>query len=303
MTDYQRPATVLNKAIPLVIIAAFFNTLMIVLVKIATDYCTVLMILFFRFFVSLIIILPLLPFNKEKKPVTVYLKTQRLSLQLVRGLFSTVSVLCYFYAAKYITLADATVLFNAAPFFIPIISFFWGNIKIIKTLWIGIGVGFIGTLFILHPGKELLHPIAMIGLFSGFCAAMAYVASRYLIYTEPHKRNIFYYFLFGTLLSMLLLALFPKDIQFNFNWEQILILIGAGVFSYLYQLFMTLGTKYAPVRLATPLLYSSVIFSLIFDWYIWGVHPSMSSIIGISLIILGAILLLVLYPKEDFVKR
>lgn len=303
MNNHLRPPTVLSKAIPFVLLAAFFSTLMIVLVKIAAEYYSIPMILFIRFLVSVIIILPLLPYNKEKQPLSAYLKTKRLPLQILRGIFSTISVLCYFYAAKFITLADATVLFNTSPFFIPLIGFFWGRIRIIKTLWIGIAVGFAGTLFILHPGKELFHPVAIIGLLSGFCAALAYVASRYLIYTEPHMRNLFYYFVFGTIISLILLITIPSNMNFKFDWLQILILLGIGVFSYLYQLFMTLGTKYAPVRLGTPLLYSSVIFSIFFDWYIWNIHPSMNSMIGISLIIIGAILLIVLYPKEDFVKR
>lgn len=303
MNIHSRPPTQLNKAIPLVLLAAFFNTIMIVLVKIAADYCSVPMILLIRFLTAFIIVLPFLPFNKEKQTVTVYLQTKRLPLQIVRGIFSTISVLCYFYAAKSITLADATVLYNTAPFFIPIIGFFWGHIKIIKTLWIGISVGFLGALFILHPGKELFHPVAAIGFFSGFFAALAYVASRYLIYTEPHMRNLFYYFLFGTIIALILLLIAPGHINFQLTWQQVLILLSVGIFSYLYQIFMTMGTRHAPVRLATPLLYSSVIFSLFFDWCIWGVYPSRNSIIGIALIVIGAILLLILYPKQDFIKR
>src|SRR3990167_3233622 len=116
---YQRPKTELRKAVPLVLLAAFFNTLMIVLVKGISHLFPIQVILFARYLITLLIILPFIYFNPAKERVFVYLKTHRLLLHLFRDILGLISVFCYFYAASSISLADATVLFNTAPLFIP----------------------------------------------------------------------------------------------------------------------------------------------------------------------------------------
>lgn len=162
--NYVRPTTDLKMAIPFVLAAAFFTTLMIFLVKIASESLPIQLIVFARYFVTLIIIIPFVYFNPERKPVFDFLKTDRLLLHLVRDVLGLSSVFCYFYAAKYITLADATVLFNTVPLFIPVIAFFWGRLKIFHQLWWGMGIGFLGVVVILHPSSELFHWAFVVGL-------------------------------------------------------------------------------------------------------------------------------------------
>ena len=48
----------------------------------------------------------------------------------------------------------------------------------------------------------------------------------------------------------------------------IILLIGVGVFGMLFQLFMTVSYKYLSVAMATPTMYSAVVFGGILDWLI-----------------------------------
>src|SRR3990167_3545458 len=268
---YQRPKTEIYKAIPLILAAAFFNTLMILFVKISAQSVSIQIVLFARYLVTLIILLPFIYFNPAKQSVGTYLKTERLPLHLFRDIFGLISVLCYFYAAKSISLADATVLFNTAPLFIPIIAFFWGGLKIVHRLWWGMGVRFLGDNLILQPGQELFNPATLIGLISGFCAAVVFVGSRYLAYSEPALRNMFYYFAVGTAVACVMLLTVSKNVWHVLDMNSILLLIGIGAFGYLYQLCFTHGARYAPVRLTSSFLYASVIFAMLFDGLIWHV--------------------------------
>lgn len=296
---YERPDTHLTKAIFFIILASLFNTLMVFFVKYAAPYLPVQIILFARFFVTLLIILPFVYFNPAQQPIKKFLKTNRLPLHVFRDIFGLISVICYFYSASLISLADATVLFNTAPLFIPIIAYFWGGFKIFHRLWWGMGLGFLGILLILNPGHELLHTGALLGLFSGFCAAIVYVGGRYLTYTEPPLRNMFYYFIIGTFISFLILIISLPNLNYILNIKSIVLLISIGVCGYFYQLFFTHGSKHAPVRLTSSFMYTSVIFSLVLDQLFWNIKPTINSAIGIVFIILGAILLLLLYPKDD----
>jgi drug/metabolite transporter (DMT)-like permease len=299
--NHPRPETRLHKAIMLILIAAFCNTIMIVFVKLASATLPVSLILFFRYLITLVIILPFVYFNPAKQPTVTFLKTQHPWLHLVRDSFGLVGLFTYFYTAKYTSLAGATVLFNTSPLFIPLISFFWGGFKIVHRLWWGMALGFLGVILIVNPGHELMNTVSLVGVLSGFCAAMVFVGSRYLTYSEPPLRNMFYYFMVGTLV-MLPITFFEPHWNL-IGIKELLLLLAMGLFGYLYQFFFTHATRHAPVRLTSSFMYASVIFSIFFDWWLWNDMPTKNTLLGIGCIIAGACLLLLLYPKDDTQKR
>lgn len=300
--DYQRPITHLNIAIPLVLLAALANALMIFLVKIVSGSLSISVILFSRYAITLMMILPVLALNPATKSLPKSIKTERLPLHIFRDVVGFLCLYSYFYAAKFITLADATVLFNTAPLFIPLIALVWQKLKIYHRLWLGIGIGFIGVLLLLHPGKEALRYASFIGLFAGFASGVVIVGNRLLTYTEPPTRTMFYYFVVGTILGFIVMVIQTPHFWENISWRQAFLLLGIGALGYLYQYFNISSTKYAPVRLSSTFLYTTVIFSLFFDWIYWKKTPTMLSAMGIGLIILGGVLLLLLYPKQDYQK-
>ena len=301
--NHPRPKTDLSKAIPLIVAAAFFNALMLLFAKLSTQSASIQMVLFYRFFITLLIIMPFIYFNPDKKTIPDFLKTQRILLHLIRDISGLISIICYFYAAKSMPLADATVLFYTSPLFIPIVAFFWGGLKIVHRLWWGMGLGFCGVIIILNPGHEILNMAAIAGLLSGVFAAITFVGGRYLTYSEPPLRNMFYYFFVGSIIAFTILL--TSHIRFSsiFQQKAILLLIAVGIFGYLYQLCLTYGSKYAPVRLTSSFLYVGVIFSIFFDWLLWQIRPGLYSLWGILCVIGGACILLFLYPKDDYKKH
>jgi uncharacterized membrane protein len=68
---YQRPKTEIYQAIPLILVAAFFNTLMVLFVKMAAQSVSIQIVLFARYLVTLIILLPFIYFNSAKQPVII----------------------------------------------------------------------------------------------------------------------------------------------------------------------------------------------------------------------------------------
>ncbi len=288
----------LKLAIPLAIIAALAISASLIPVKFLAGFPTTGVVLFVRYFIILLIVFPFIYVHRGEQSVGQFLKTKRPVLHIVRGVCGTLSVFCYFYASTTLPLADITVLFSTAPLFIPLIARVWGGIKIIHQLWWGICIGFIGVICILHPGKELFHLDALFGLLSGFLAGVTYVANRYLTYTEPPLRNLFYYFVLGTVCA-LLVALSHIHQLAQLNLKAWLLLIAIGILGYIYQYSFTVATRNAPVRLITTFLNCAVIFSLLFDFFIWHIIPSWLSVAGIILTIVGSVLLVVLYPKES----
>jgi len=285
--------------ISLFILSALFMALMGATVKILADHQTAASIVFWRNFVGLAILLPWLYMKTPHVPLTQQLKTSSLKLHLTRGIASFLSVFLYFYSLKYLTLSNATLLFNTIPIFIPIIAFLWKRVVILKILWWGIGIAFLGILFALDPGENLFRPASVVALLSGILGAIAYVSLRLGHYDENHDRLLFYLFAICTVLG----ALFTL-FTFGPSWEELntkdlLLMFLVGGLGFLYQLTLTLGAKYVPIRLGSVFIYFCVVFTFAIDHWVWKIHLSPFTYLGFVFIVLGAALLVILYPKDD----
>ncbi|PCI92929.1 hypothetical protein COB11_06300 [Candidatus Aerophobetes bacterium] len=72
-----------------------------------------------------------------------------------------------------------------------------------------------------------------------------------------------------------------------------------GISGTLFQIFLIFSVRFAPARLITPFNYVAIIFTLGFDFFIWNKSPDIWQIIGIVGIILGAALVVILFPKNN----
>ena len=70
---------------------------------------------------------------------------------LVRGLAGVSAVACYFYAIARLRLADAVLLNQSMPLFIPLVERGWLGERVPPRLWAVLLLGFGGLLFILGP--------------------------------------------------------------------------------------------------------------------------------------------------------
>src|SRR5579872_5531713 len=130
------------------------------------------------------------------------LKTEEFPTHLIRDVMGVFSYYLYFMAIRFLNLVDATTLNYTAPFFVPFIWWIWMKEKINLHVWWSIIVGFIGVAVILNPSRQIFQLGFLFGLFAGIASAIAFCAIRLLnLKKEPMSRTLFYYFLFGTVLS------------------------------------------------------------------------------------------------------
>lgn len=257
--------------------------------KIGTDL-PVSLLIFARFTISLILLMPWLATAKDfsfriQEPVRYFFR-----------IFSALLALyCLFYAIKFIPLVDALLLNNTAPLFVPIVAWLIVGAKTPRKAIAGILVGFIGILIILPPTHEIFSLPAIFGLLSGFFAAIAIVQMRLISKTSSLLQMLFYYFSVSTLISGIAATLEWQTPQGMDIW---LMLLAIGIFGTLYQVFATLSYSIAPVRLMSTLTFLSVIFGGFFDWLIWDNTPSALTIIGALCVIIGAIITVYFGHKE-----
>jgi drug/metabolite transporter (DMT)-like permease len=215
------------------------------------------------------------------------LKTEHLPTHLIRDFFGVVSYYLFFLAIRFLNLVDATTLNYTAPFFVPFVWLVWMRQRVEKHVWWSIVIGFIGVAMILNPSKNIFQLGFLFGLFAGITSAIALVAVRVLnIKRESMSRTLFYFFLFGSLVS------------FPFAWASWVPPTGnewifascIGVATTLGQVLLTIAYRYGTASYLSPLGYSVVIYNGLISYFIFEKPLGWHSLIGTALIVIGGTL-------------
>ncbi|MCB1109680.1 MAG: DMT family transporter [Chlamydiia bacterium] len=294
----QRPQKRLGLGIFTVILATVALAIQAMFVKLASPDLSTNFICFSRTAVNFILLIGwILISPKTEKGKELY-QTKRFGHHLIRSLAGVAAIYCFYYSITLLTLATGTLIYYSFPLFVPLISRVWLKITILKRLWWGLSVAFLGLLIVLHPGKELFDPLVLIPLLGAIVAAIAVIAMRILNYTEPWERITLYYFAIGVIVATIVLLLFP-DPNAVYTPRSLTYAVLAGVFGAIFQVALTFSAKFAPMRLISPFIYLSFIFGAVIQYIIWGQAVKMGEVIGFILIVAGTILLVFLYPKDD----
>jgi drug/metabolite transporter (DMT)-like permease len=206
----------------------------------------------------------------------------------VRGLAGVAAVSCYFYAIARLPLADAVLLNQSIPLFVPLVERVWLGESIPPRLWRALLVGFGGLLLILRPGSGVFQPVALVGLASAVLASVAQVGIRRLTRTEPVTRIVFYFGLIASLAAAPPAALTWRTPS-PATWA---ILVLMCVLATIGQLTLTRAYVYAPAARIGPFLYAGPVFAGVLDWLLWGQLPDRLFVAGAVLVVVAATLAL-----------
>lgn len=288
---HEQSSPRLGLGIGIALIAYIFFVIASSLVWSFRAYFPTIQILFILNCISFLCILPLALRKGHRS-----LKTHALPLHLLRDVSGVLSYYLYFVAIRYLNLTDATTLNYTAPFFVPILWWVWMREKIDRHVWWSIIGGFIGIAVILNPTKQIFQEGFLFGLLAGIASAFAFVALRLLnLKKEPMSRTLFYYFLFGTLFS----APFAWIYWVPPNSLQWLKMGGVGIATVIAQMLLTVAYRYGTASYLSPLGYTTVIYAAISSWVIFNIPPTLRSLLGTVLIIVGGTLTYIFKKKPE----
>jgi drug/metabolite transporter (DMT)-like permease len=211
------------------------------------------------------------------------LKTKRIGLHCVRGLVGILSYLCLFMALRTTPLIDAMLLSNTSPLWIPLIALIWLKTKMRKEIWITCLIGFIGVVAILKPNEGIFLSGSFFALLSGVLSSISFIVVARLKTTEPTTRILFYFSLFG------IVTLLPFGVVIP-SWTAFWFLLSAGVSGFLSSALLAYSFTHGKASTLAPLIYTTVVFSGIFDWLIWDHVPGLLTCLGIMMVIGAGIL-------------
>lgn len=240
------------------------------------------MVVFFRNLSGLVFLSPLLLSGGLSM-----LKTTHLKQHLVRGAAGLTSMYCFFYAIGHMPLADAILLNYTLPLFIPVVESIWLGEPFPMKLAIPLGLGFLGVVIVLQPGRGIVTAAAVLGLLAGLLSAVAQTGVRQLTKTEPTVRIVIYFAIMGTSISALGLP-FVWVTPAASLWMVIVLL---GLSATTGQLLMTKAYSYAPASQIGGFVYTGVIFAALMDWLRLGHTPSPRFFAGASLVMAAGALM------------
>ncbi len=253
------------------------------IIKQITDDVPLEQIIFLRNAMGLALLLPWL-FNKGIQR----LHTKRISMHILRGIVGVSAMVCMFYAWGHLPLAQAALLKQTSPLFIPIIAYLWLEERIgIKTI-VALFIGFIGVLLIINPDAQQsdFNFAIIVAIIGAILAGVAKVSIRKMRDTETPGRIVFYFALIGTIASVIPAMLAWVDL----NWMQWAYMAGIALFSTIGQLLLSKAYGLAPAGQLGPYTYTSVAFAALFGWLIWSEVLVISTWIGIFIIVFAGIL-------------
>ena len=268
------------------ILASFFFSLMTVCVKKIDNRIPIYELVFFRSLLSLFITSLII----NKKNLNPWGKNK--PLLILRGFLGTIALVCIFYAIKNMPLNISTVIQYTYPIFISIFAGVLINEKITKNLIIASITGWLGILIILNPYQlsslniELDKFTVLIAFLGSISTALAYITVKKLSSTE----DIFIIIKYFPLISVITLS----PIVF-FNWvtpniNDLIWIIGIGMFTQAGQTFLTIGLKKLPTSEAARINYLQVLFGSLWGILFFNELININFIFGAVLVLLGTII-------------
>lgn len=233
-------------------------------------------ILLIRSAAGLLMISPLL----LRKAGAAVLRPARPGLHLLRVLFSTAEVVCFYWAVVYLPLADTVTYYMAAPIYVTALAGPLLGEHVGWKRWLAVAVGFIGVIVALDPsGKGISWP-SLIPLAGSLCFALLLIVSRTLRGTSDTV--LVTWQTLGSLAVGLVLA--------PFQWapasaRDIALMACLGIVATLAHFAVNRSLKLAPAAVVVPYQYTQIVWAVLLGFLVFGDIPERHVVVGSCIII------------------
>jgi drug/metabolite transporter (DMT)-like permease len=231
---------------------------------------------FFRAFISVILLLPLIATGRVK-PWT----SPRLAGHFWRTAMGTISMVLGFYAISMLPLADATALGFSQPLFSVCVAALVAGEKVRWRRWSATIIGFVGVLIMVRPGAGSLQPGALLALCNAMSVAVSIYLVRRLSESETPLMILTQFALFSTLL-LAVPAIWVWRWPDAWGWT---LAVGVSLSATVGQFFWVQAFKAGEMSAVAPFEYMRLPFAVFMGWLVWGEMPVVWTYVGASIVI------------------
>lgn len=214
------------------------------------------------------------------------------TLLIARGAVGSFALMFVYYAVTTLPLAEATVLQYLHPVFTAILALFFLKEIIQRSTLVCIVISLLGLFIIIQPNLQIdstiQYPWISIGagVLGALGSAVAYIIIKKLTKTDDSSVIIFYFPMIALPISMIMLG---SDFVVP-SLAAVGLMILVGIFTQIGQVGLTKALHCADANKATAYAYVQVPFSVFIGWAYFSEVPVATTIIGGSLILVGALI-------------
>jgi len=235
------------------------------------------------------------------------LRTRRLRVHILRGVFVVFANMLFFVALAAMPLAEAVAISFVSPLLITALSVLLLSEKVGPRRWLAVGFGLLGVIVILRPGTEAFRPVAILPLLGAVAYAMVNILTRRLGGTESAVTLAFYIQITLVVVSAAM-GLGVGDGRYAGTGDASLdfllrawmwpepgdwpVLAMLGIAAAIGSLLVAQGYRLCEAALAAPFEYTAMPLAVFWGVVVFGDWPDAVSWTGIALILAGGLYLI-----------
>jgi drug/metabolite transporter (DMT)-like permease len=214
------------------------------------------------------------------------LKGSNRTFLLLRGIFGTTALYCFFVTVQHIPLASAMTIQYLSPIFTAIIAIFLLKEKVRLPQWLFYAIAFAGVLFIEQFDARVSPLYLGLGVVSAFGSGMAYNLVRSLKEKE-HPLTVVFHFQLTGMVAGFVFTVFNWTTPIGRDWFYLVLI---GIFSQLGQIFLTDALQKEKAASVAIIVYTGLIYGLSIGWLYFGEEQHLASLFGMLLVVVGVVL-------------
>lgn len=238
---------------------------------------------FFRFFFSMLTVLPFM-----LRQGTGAFKAVSPFNHWLRAIFGVGAIALYIYAIITLPLAKVIVFSFTQPiFFMPLALLFLKE-KVTINRWIAAIVGFMGIMVMINPGSDPFNFLVLIPMGAAFLFASLDLLAKKMISNESTLTLLFYFALGTTVAGAMALGfcvLHGSVIWHTPTLEELLLLFCLGAGANLIQVCLFKAFSATDASSLVPFRYTELVFAVLFGYWFFQELPTVQTWIGAAIII------------------
>ena len=273
------------------LISTFSAAIMVSGIKILSNELNAFILVFYRCFFGLIIILPFLFLQKFKD-----LKTHNIKLQFLRCSINFYSMISWFIAIGTLQLEKAAAIGFTTPLFTTLLAIIFLGEAIKFHRITALIVGFIGILVVVRPGFIVMESGVLWLLSATISFSFVLIIVKKITEKDTSLTTAFYHMLFLTPPTFIISLFYWQNISFI----QFMIFIIVAIFGFITQISSNQALKMSDASFVMPLQFTNLIWLSFIGYILFSEIPNIWTWSG-GIIIFLAVIYIVF--RETVVKK
>lgn len=246
--------------------------------KFLADYCSVIQIVWGRYFFHILFMGLIFFFLKKKINFS-----KNIKIQLLRSIFLICATVLTYISVRYNELINFYIIFFSTPLIASFFSLIFLKEKISKLGFLLIFLSFASIIYSLEPTENFVTYVIVFPFFTAIAFALYQLFTKVVAKDREPFVALFYTSIIGSIIFSVLAFIFWTPINSTMAW---LILIILGFIGFLSHYLFAVALQTLNLYQVTNFQYTQLIWASLINYFIFGDIVGEKKIIGIFLIII-----------------